>query len=87
MGTSTALFLARRGCDVTLVDREGAVMQATSRWNEGKIHLGYLYGADPTLNTARHVIPGGLMFGALVEELIGRDLDSCLLYTSPSPRD
>lgn len=76
MGTSTALFLARRGCDVTLVDREGAAMRATSRWNEGKIHLGYLYGADSSLNTARHVIPGGLMFGSLLEELIGRDLDS-----------
>src|SRR5659263_670998 len=76
MGTSTALFLARRGCDVTLVDREGAAMRATSRWNEGKIHLGYLYGADSSLNTARHVIPGGLMFGSLLEQLIGRDLDS-----------
>lgn len=71
MGTSLALFLARRGREVVLFDREAAPMAAASRWNEGKIHLGYLYGADPTLFTARHVLPGGLAFGRLIAELAG----------------
>src|SRR5690606_34430140 len=54
--------------------RESAPMAGASRWNEGKIHLGYLYGADPTLGTARHVLPGGLVFGRLVSDLVGEDV-------------
>ena len=74
MGSAVAINLARRGFDVTVVDREAEPMAATSRWNEGKIHLGYLYGADPSLATARHMLPGGLLFAAHARELIGGDL-------------
>jgi hypothetical protein len=59
---------------VTVFERLAAPVAAASRWNEGKIHLGYLYGADPSLETARRVLPGGLVFGALVSRLIGADL-------------
>jgi hypothetical protein len=74
MGASLALFLARRGFDVCLFDRESAPLAGASRWNEGKIHLGYLYAADPSLKTARRVIPGGLNFGPLISELIETDI-------------
>jgi hypothetical protein len=74
MGASLALFLARRGFDVCLFDRESAPLAGASRWNEGKIHLGYLYAADPSLETARRVIPGGLKFGPLISELIETDI-------------
>jgi hypothetical protein len=73
MGSSVALLLARRGDDVVLIDKAAAPMSGASRWNEGKIHLGYLYGADPSLATARHVMPGGLAFDGIVRELIGTD--------------
>lgn len=75
MGSAVAIDLARRGFDVTLVDREASPMAATSRWNEGKIHLGYLYGADPTTSTAQHILPGSLRFADRARELIGGDLD------------
>lgn len=75
MGSAVAIELARRGFDATLIDQEAAPVAATSRWNEGKIHLGYLYGGDPTLATARHIIPGGLRFAERARELIGDDLD------------
>ncbi|GAA1055552.1 hypothetical protein GCM10017608_29760 [Agromyces luteolus] len=75
MGSATAIELARRGLDVTLIDREPAPMSATSRWNEGKIHLGFLYGADPTTATAEHILPGSLVFGDRARELIGAELD------------
>ena len=75
MGSAVAIDLARRGFDVTLVDREAAPMAATSRWNEGKIHLGYLYGADPTTGTAQHILPGSLRFAERARELIGSDLE------------
>jgi glycine/D-amino acid oxidase-like deaminating enzyme len=75
MGCSVAIQLARRGFDVTVIDRESAPMAAASRWNEGKIHLGYIYGADPTLATAQHLLTGGLLFEERLRELIGVDLD------------
>jgi glycine/D-amino acid oxidase-like deaminating enzyme len=74
LGASIALMLARRGVAVTVFERLAAPVAAASRWNEGKIHLGYLYGADPSLETARRVLPGGLVFGELVSRLIGADL-------------
>jgi glycine/D-amino acid oxidase-like deaminating enzyme len=70
LGSCVALMLARRGISVDLFDLESAPMCGASRWNEGKIHLGYLYGADTTLETARHLIPGGLAFAPLLQDLI-----------------
>ncbi len=78
MGVSTALFLARGGARVTLVDAANAVCAGASRWNEGKIHLGHLYAADPSLRTAHTLLPGGLAFRPLVEALIGASLAPAL---------
>jgi glycine/D-amino acid oxidase-like deaminating enzyme len=74
MGSCVALYLADRGLAVSLFDEEAAPMGGASRWNEGKIHLGYLYAADPTLRTARMVLDGGLAFSPLIEELIGESV-------------
>ncbi len=74
MGSSLAITMARKGYAVSLFDKENEPLACASRWNEGKIHLGYLYGADPSMQTARHLISGGLCFGALVSELIETDL-------------
>lgn len=78
MGCSVALFLARRGADVSLFDAADRPFTSASRWNEGKIHLGYLYSADPSLRTADHVLPGGLHFRPLVEELLDSSLASVI---------
>jgi hypothetical protein len=59
---------------VSIFDMAGQPFTAASRWNEGKIHLGCLYSADPSLSTADHVIPGGLRFRPLIEELVGTSL-------------
>lgn len=77
MGSCLALYLARRGLQVTLFEQEADALCGASRWNEGKIHLGYLYGADPTLATAKHLIPGGLAFAPLMRELLETPLDPC----------
>lgn len=81
MGSSTALFLARRGAAVTLFDALPQPLAAASRWNEGKIHLGFLYSADRSLQTARRILPGGLAFKPLVEELIGCSLNEVTTST------
>lgn len=74
MGCSVALELARRGCSVVLVDAADVPFSGASRWNEGKIHLGYLYAGDPSLSTARSVLPGGLAFADMAGELVGCDV-------------
>src|SRR5687767_3512683 len=71
MGCSAALCLAQRGARVTLLDAAAQPCTGASRWNEGKIHLGYLYAADPSMATARRVLDGGLAFKPLIERLIG----------------
>lgn len=76
MGASTALLLARRGVRVVVFDAAARPMDRASRWNEGKIHLGYLYAGDPSLDTARRVLPGGLAFKPLVESLIAASIDA-----------
>jgi hypothetical protein len=75
MGSSLALFLARKGARVTLIDAAPKPFSGASRWNEGKVHLGYLYAADPSLKTARALLPGGIAFKRLTEELIGSPLE------------
>lgn len=81
MGSSLALFLARKGAHVALFDSAHAPFTGASRWNEGKIHLGFLYAGDPSLRTAGRLLPGGLAFKDLVEELTGQNLD---YVTTPS---
>jgi hypothetical protein len=70
MGCTTSVFLARKGAEVTLFEGTPKLMDGASRWNEGKVHLGYLYAADPSLSTAARVLPGGLAFKALIEQLL-----------------
>jgi glycine/D-amino acid oxidase-like deaminating enzyme len=74
MGSSVALLLADRNIRSVLIDAAPVPFNGASRWNEGKIHLGYLYGADPSLATARRLIPGGLKFKTLIERILARPL-------------
>lgn len=75
VGASVALLLARRGHKVALYDKEAAPVACASRWHEGRIHLGYVYGGDPTLQTARLLIDGAMRFGPVMTELLGCSLE------------
>ena len=75
MGSSLALFLARQKRQIDMFEQTSIPFKGASRYNEGKIHLGYLYGADPTLKTAKKLIPGGLAFPRLLRELLQIDID------------
>jgi glycine/D-amino acid oxidase-like deaminating enzyme len=81
-GCSTALFMARQGYDVTLFDQASQPFEGSSGWNDGKLHLGYLYAADPGLGTARQLLTGGLLFRDIVEELLGGSI-----APATAPRD
>jgi len=69
-GASIALELARRGHRVDLYDRQGTAFSRASGSNEGKLHLGLVYGNDPSLRTARMVLRGSLSFAPIVERWI-----------------
>jgi hypothetical protein len=66
-GVCAALELARRGHDVDIFDKEADILQRASLWNEGKIHLGFMYAKDSTLRTARMMMQGSLQFAQLLQ--------------------
>jgi hypothetical protein len=74
MGCCAALYLARRGVHSVLIDKNESPLCGASRWNEGKIHLGFLYAGDPSLRTAKEVLTPGLLFRSCMESLIGTEL-------------
>jgi len=78
MGCSVALEFARRGIRPVLFEAEAELLSGASRWNEGKIHLGYLYAGDPTLVTARRMLTGGLLFKSLIEDLLETSIDDAI---------
>jgi len=75
-GACTALALARRGIAVDLVDRGVAAISGASLYNEGKLHLGYVYGADPEVRTHELLAHGSLRFTGIVAELTGTPVAS-----------
>lgn len=69
-GAGVALELARRGIDVTLVDRDARPLNRASLRNEGKIHLGFIYANDRSLHTACLQLDGALRFRRIVARWI-----------------
>src|SRR5512132_2960066 len=75
-GTGVALELARRGLDVTVIDRDPRPVNRASLRNEGKIHLGFIYANDRTLGTALLQLDGALRFRSILARWIGRRVDT-----------
>ncbi|MGE0736597.1 MAG: NAD(P)/FAD-dependent oxidoreductase [Alphaproteobacteria bacterium] len=69
-GCCTAIELAKRGSQVTLYDRNNVLLAGAATANEGKIHLGYVYGSDPSLATARLLLRGARSFAPLVRSYL-----------------
>jgi glycine/D-amino acid oxidase-like deaminating enzyme len=70
-GCCIAMALADRGARVTIFDRSQALLTRAAVANEGKVHLGYMYCGDPSLQTARMMIRGALAFAPLLSEWLG----------------
>ncbi|HEY0614776.1 MAG TPA: FAD-dependent oxidoreductase [Candidatus Elarobacter sp.] len=75
-GACVALELASRGIRVDLFDKNDRTLAQASARNEGKIHLGFVYAADPSLRTARIMVRGALAFAPLLRRWIGGALDA-----------
>ena len=74
-GACVAMELASRGIRVDLYEKHDRCMSQASARNEGKIHLGYLYANDASLQTARTMARGGIMFASLMRRWIGEGID------------
>ena len=73
-GSCTALELAKQGLRVTLLDQDVIPMNRAGRRNEGKIHLGLIYAADPSFSTAKLQLRGALTFHNLLHRWLGDDV-------------
>ena len=49
LGTCTTLELADRGLRLTVFERNAEPLSEASLYNEGKLHLGVVYAADPSI--------------------------------------
>jgi len=73
-GSLAALELADRGNGVVLYDCADAPLEGASFVNEGKIHLGYVYAADPSGRTARKMLEGAFAFRPAICRWMDRKL-------------
>ena len=82
-GCAIALELAHRGQAVVLLDQDAVPMNRASLRNEGKIHLGLIYAADFSGDTARRQLQGALTFMPLLRRWLGpQTADGLPLSTS-----
>lgn len=74
-GALVARRLADAGVSTVIVDRAPELMSGASRWNDGKIHLGYTFTGTPSTATAALMQHGAAAFRDVVERAIGEPLD------------
>ncbi len=70
-GCLTACLLADAGVRVLLVERDARLMNGASRWNDGKIHLGYTFTGTSSLATASLLLQGAAAFFPTLERVTG----------------
>jgi glycine/D-amino acid oxidase-like deaminating enzyme len=75
-GCCIALVLADRGESVVVFERNSSILSRTAAANEGKVHLGWMYAADPSLATARMMVEGALAFAPFLRRYVGLQLQS-----------
>jgi glycine/D-amino acid oxidase-like deaminating enzyme len=80
LGTCTALELADRGHRLTVFERNAEPLSEASLYNEGKLHLGFVYAADPSFRTAERMIRGAAQF----MDVLGRWIPHAALCTLPT---
>lgn len=73
-GCCAAIELAMRGYRVALYERNSNLLAGAATANEGKIHLGYTYASDRSLNTARTLLNGALSFAPLLKCYLDADV-------------
>ena len=83
-GVGTALELSARGIAVELFERRPGLMDGASRFNEGKIHLGFVYANDDTFATAELMVAGAMRFAPALRRWLETDPAA---FLAPRPFD
>ncbi len=73
-GCGIALELAINGKNSILIEQDPVLMNRASLRNEGKIHLGLIYAADPSKQTGFLQLRGSLQFHLILESWLGKEL-------------
>jgi glycine/D-amino acid oxidase-like deaminating enzyme len=82
-GVSAAFALVRAGFSVTVLDRAADSMCGASLHNEGKIHLGLVYGNDVSGRTAALMLEAAEAFAPALDDWVGRPLPWADLVAAP----
>jgi len=74
-GCCIALMLRKHGYEVSLIDKGKDILNRASLNGTGKIHLGFVFGADPFLNTGKRLLLSALYFAPYFEYLLDEKID------------
>jgi len=74
-GCCIALMLRKHGYDVKIVDKSNDIINRSSLNQEGKIHLGFIYGLDASLKTGKKLLLDALYFAPYLEYLLGKKVN------------
>jgi len=77
------MALQWQGYAVTLIDKAPDCMTRASLRNEGKIHLGFVYGNDVSFRTSGLMLRSSLAFAGLIEKWLKARLDWVSLMSHP----
>jgi hypothetical protein len=77
-GCLTALQLAHKGIPSEIFERNDSELMEASFYNEGKVHLGFLYALDSTRETSQLMIEGAAYFRRIILEMTGFDVAKAL---------
>ncbi len=74
IGCCSAASLHDAAKEITLFEAEQSLMDQASFYNEGRIHLGYTYGMDKSLDTVRLMAKAALVFEQLLVRWFGSEI-------------
>jgi hypothetical protein len=74
-GCITACLLADAGRSVAIVEQRPLLVDGASRWNDGKIHLGYTFTGTASTATAALMQHGAAVFVPVLERVLGQIIE------------
>jgi hypothetical protein len=83
-GVCVALMLQKHGYRVQLIDKSHDIINRTSLTYEGKVHLGFVYGMDKSMQTGYKMIRDALHFAPYMEYLLDKDEDWLQFRSKPN---
>ena len=85
IGLAIAKSFAAKGREVIVLEKENTFGSVTSSRNSGVIHAGVYYDKDSM--KAKFCADGNRRMYEYCQKFNVPHINTCLLYTSPSPRD